>query len=311
MAMLIVLAVVLLGAAFAVAWIATRPVADDATGIGRSLAYLEALNSAPQELRDDAEKSFNERVLTPLLGRFNNAGRRLTGGEGAQKIQRKLDLAGGPAGWTVERVASAKVAGAVVGFVAAGLYGLILSANLQWLLIAVVTGGLLGFFAPNLWLYQKAYNRAERIQNDLADAIDLLTISVESGLGFDAALQQVARNTEGPVAEEFARVLREMQLGVGRAEALRKMADRTTVTDLRSFVGALAQAEVFGVSVGQVLRTQSKEMRVRRRQHAEKKAQQVPVKITVPLIFCILPSLFIVVMGPAVITIAGSNFGGG
>ena len=130
-----------------------------------------------------------------------------------------------------------------------------------------------------------------------------MTISVESGLGFDAAVQQVARNTEGPLAEEFSRMLREMQIGQGRGEALRNMAERTDDGDLRSFTSAMVQADVLGIPVAQVLRVQSKEMRIKRRQYAETKAQQVPVKITVPLIFCILPCLFMAVMGPAVITI--------
>ena len=129
---------------------------------------------------------------------------------------------------------------------------------------------------------------------------------MESGLGFDAAVQQVARNTEGPLAEEFSRVLREMQIGQGRAEALRALGERTNVADVRSFVGAMVQADSFGIPVAQVLRVQSSEMRVKRRQRAEEKAQQVPVKITVPLIFCILPTLFIAVMGPAVLSIMNS-----
>ncbi len=167
----------------------------------------------------------------------------------------------------------------------------------------------LGFFVPDLYLYQQTYERSERIQRELADAIDLMTISVESGLGFDAAVQQVARNTEGPLAEEFARVLREMQLGMGRSEALRALADRTNVDDLKSFVSAMVQADSFGIPIAQVLRVQSGEMRVKRRQRAETKAQQVPVKITVPLIFFILPCLFIAVLGPAALSIM-DNLGG-
>jgi tight adherence protein C len=171
----------------------------------------------------------------------------------------------------------------------------------------VVAGvAVIGFFAPNLYLYQTAHERAERLQKDLPDAIDLLTISVESGLGFDAAVQQVARNTEGPLAEELSRMLREMQIGQGRADALRAMGERTNVPDVRSFVGAMVQADSFGIPVAQVLRVQSAEMRVKRRQRAEEKAQQVPVKITIPLIFCILPTLFIAVMGPAVLSILDS-----
>ena len=126
---------------------------------------------------------------------------------------------------------------------------------------------------------------------------------MEAGLGFDAAVQQVARNTGGPLAEEFSRVLREMQLGKGRSEALRGLAERTNVDDLKTFVGAMVQADSFGISISQVLRVQSGEMRVKRRQHAEKRAQQVPVKIMIPLILCVLPCLMTVVMGPAIISV--------
>ncbi len=175
--------------------------------------------------------------------------------------------------------------------------------------ILLVVGGLVvGYLAPNLYLYQKAYDRSARLVRELPDAIDLMTISVESGLGFDAAVQQVAKNTEGPLAEEFSRMLREMQIGAGRAEALRGLAARTNVPDLNSFVSAMIQADAFGIPIAQVLRVQSSEMRVKRRQRAEEKAQQVPVKITIPLIFCILPTLFIAVIGPAVVNIV-SNLG--
>ncbi len=152
-----------------------------------------------------------------------------------------------------------------------------------------------------MYLYQKAHDRSHQMGRDLPDAIDLLTISVESGLGFDAAIQQVAHNTEGPLADEFSRMLREMQIGAGRSAALRALAERTDVAEIRSFVSAMVQADAFGIPIAQVLRVQSSEIRVKRRQEAERKAQQVPVKITIPLIFCILPCLFIAVMGPAAI----------
>ena len=129
---------------------------------------------------------------------------------------------------------------------------------------------------------------------------------MEAGLGFDAALAQVARNTKGPLAEEFFRVLQEMQLCTGRSDAMRALADRTDVTDLRGFITAMVQADAFGVPIANVLRIQSREMRIRRTQRAEESAQKVPVKILFPLIFCILPALFIVILGPAVIQIVNS-----
>jgi len=274
-------------------------------GVTRSLAVLEAMTNAPKELNRELEKPFGERILAPLQARAVSIGRRISGADTAERIRRKLDLAGNPVGWTVDRVLSGKVIGAVVGLVGGLAFQLML--NSPTVKIIVVVGAVVvGFFAPNLYLYQKAHERAEKLQRDLPDAIDLLTISVESGLGFDAAVQQVARNTEGPLAEEFSRVLREMQIGQGRADALRALGERTNVGDVRTFVGAMVQADSFGIPVAQVLRVQSAEMRVKRRQRAEEKAQQVPVKITIPLIFCILPTLFIAVMGPAVLSIMDS-----
>ena len=194
----------------------------------------------------------------------------------------------------------------MAGLVIGGLAAVVFAESLTTRLIITGIGLLVGFMSPNLYLYQKAYDRSARLLKELPDAIDLLTISVESGLGFDAAIQQVSRNTEGPLADEFARVLREMQIGQGRTEALRALAERTNLADLRSFVSAMVQADSFGIPIAQVLRVQSSEMRVKRRQRAEEKAQQVPVKITIPLIFFILPCLFIAVMGPAALSIMDS-----
>lgn len=275
------------------------------TGVTRSLAVLEAMTNAPKELTKDLDRSFADRVLEPLQQRALRLGRRLSGADTPDRIRRKLDLAGNPHGWTVDRVVSGKVIGAVVGLLGGAVFGLMFDGTGMRIIMAI--GGLVvGFFAPNLYLYQKIHDRSEQLLRGLPDAIDLLTISVESGLGFDAAVQQVARNTEGPLAEEFSRVLREMQIGQGRSDALRALGERTNVADVRSFVSAMVQADSFGIPIAQVLRIQSSEMRVKRRQRAEEKAQQVPVKITIPLIFCILPTLFIAVMGPAVLSIMDS-----
>lgn len=274
-------------------------------GVTRSLAVLEAMTNAPKELSAELERSFGDRVLEPLQQRALGIGRRISGADTADRIRRKLDLAGNPKGWTVDRVVSGKVLGAVLGLLLGVAFSLMLG-SMTTRLVVIVGATVVGFFGPNLYLYQKIHERSQRLQLDLPDAIDLLTISVESGLGFDAAVQQVSRNTEGPLADEFSRVLREMQIGQGRADALRALAERTNVADVRTFVGAMVQADSFGIPIAQVLRVQSSEMRIKRRQRAEEKAQQVPVKITIPLIFCILPTLFIAVMGPAVISIMDS-----
>jgi len=302
------LGVMLFVVAIALLAMGLRP-AEEARGINRSLAVLEAMTEAPRELSAELEKPFADRVLQPLQERALRLGRRISGADSADRIRKKLDLAGNPAGWTVDRVTAGKVLGAGIGLLFGLALAMVLVHSPTTRIVICGAGLVVGFFGPNLYLYQLAYDRAARLQAELPDAIDLMTISVESGLGFDAAVQQVAANTDGPLADEFARMLREMQLGMGRGEALRSLGDRVEVDDLRSFVSAMVQADTFGIPIAQVLRVQSAEMRVKRRQHAEEKAQQVPVKITVPLIFCILPALFVAVMGPAAINIM-DNFGG-
>jgi tight adherence protein C len=278
-------------------------------GVNRSMAVLEALTAAPKEMKAELDAPFNERVLLPLLARAQGLGRKLTPADANDRIHEKLELAGNPPGWTVDRVSAGKVVGFFGALAISMTLTLLLGLSFLPTLGLVVAAAVAGYMAPNMYLYQKAYDRSAKMQRSLPDAIDLLTISVESGLGFDAAVAQVARNTEGPLAEEFARVLQEMQIGRGRSEALRSMADRTKLPDLRSFVSAMVQADAFGIPVGQVLRVQSSEIRVKKRQWAEEMAQKVPVKILVPLIFCILPTLFIAVLGPAGISIM-DNFSG-
>ncbi|HWU23281.1 MAG TPA: type II secretion system F family protein [Nocardioides sp.] len=271
-------------------------------GLARSLQTLEQMGSAgADQLAAEADLPFADRVLAPVQERTLKIGRRLTGADQAERLRHKLDLAGNPRDWSVDRVISLKVFAAVVLPVAGVAWCALLGFGIGLIILAGIGGAALGFFGPDLYLYQRAYDRSEEIRRGLADAVDLLTISVEAGLGFDAALQQVARNTTGALAEEFSRVLREMQLGMGRAEALKALGDRTNVDDLKSFIGSMVQADAFGISIAQVLRVQTQEMRTKRRQYAEAKAQQVPVKIMVPLVLCVLPCLFVVIMGPAAI----------
>lgn len=305
MTLLLVMGVLLFVAAIVLIGMAIGPARAEG-GVTRSLALLQAMDSAPQEMTSELDRPFGERVLEPLQARALRVGRRLTGADAAERVRRKLDFAGNPRDWSVDRVVSGKVIGAIALAVVGLALSLVLGVGLPLRLLMTLGGLVLGFFVPDLYLYQATYDRSQKMERELPDAIDLLTISVEAGLGFDAALQQVARNTEGPLGEEFSRVLREMQIGQGRSGALRALSERTTVPDVKAFVSAMVQADAFGIPVASVLRVQSSEMRVKRRQRAETKAQQVPVKITVPLIFCILPCLFIAVMGPAVISILDS-----
>ena len=303
-AALVITALVLVSAA-----LGTTATGRAAGGVDRSMQLIEALSGGPKELTKDLDEPFAERILGPLQERAAKLGRRLSGADAPERIRHKLDLAGNPIGWTVERVQAGKVVGGIALFLISVLLTSLMGMGLTLQIVFVGGATAVGWFGPNLYLYQKTYDRSLRMQRELPDAIDLMTISVESGLAFDAAVQQVARNTDGPLADEFSRVLREMQIGQGRALALRSMADRTNVDDVRSFVTAMVQADSFGIPIANVLRVQSSEMRTKRRQRAEEKAQKVPVKMTVPLIFCILPCLFIVVLGPAAIHIM-DNFKG-
>ncbi|MFC7502023.1 type II secretion system F family protein [Nocardioides sp. CPCC 206347] len=286
----------------AIAAVAAAFAKEQPRGLERALQALERSGTAGHELAAEADRSFADRVVDPMQARALTLGRRITGADKAERIRRKLDFAGNPRGWSVDRVVSLKVICAVVLPLCALAYCALLNLSVSTMLLAAVAALLLGFFGPDLYLYQAAAKRADQIKRTLADAVDLLTISVEAGLAFDGALQQVARNTTGPISEEFSRVLREMQLGMGRSEAMRAMGTRSQVEDLHTFVGAMVQADAFGIPVGQVLRVQSSEIRTKRRQYAEEKAQQVPVKIMIPLILFILPCLFVVVMGPPVLS---------
>jgi tight adherence protein C len=286
--------------AFATVLLAQRDRQEQA----RRRMLLENFRLAPVPLRQqELQTPFGERIVGPLTERFVGAGRRLTPDERMEKIRRRLDLAGNPPGWDVDRILGLKALGLLAGTLLGIVVPPLLGAGARGILLTMVTLALLGWFGPTMWIYQVGYDRTEQIRRELPDALDLLTISVEAGLAFDAALAQVARNSDGPLAKELFRVLQEMQIGTGRINALRALADRTDVEELRTFVGAMVQADTFGIPIANVLRVQSKEMRIKRSQRAEEKAQQVPVKILFPLIFCILPALFIVVMGPAGIKI--------
>jgi tight adherence protein C len=272
--------------------------------VARRSALLESFRSTPVPLRQkELEVPFAERIIDPLTKRFVVAGRRLTPDERLDRIRTRLDLAGNPAGWDVDRVLGLKALGLATGILVGVVLPSVAGWGLRGVFLTTLALALLGWFGPTMWIYQIGFDRTEQIRRELPDALDLLTISVEAGLAFDAALAQVARNSDGPLAKELFRVLQEMQIGTGRTDALRALGERTDVEELRIFVGAMVQADTFGIPIANVLRVQSKEMRIKRSQRAEEKAQQVPVKILFPLIFCILPALFIVVMGPAGIKI--------
>jgi tight adherence protein C len=291
-----------LGLALTVIGVAT----SEKKAVGRSLAALEAMRGLPDEMTDELEQPFSERVLEPMLARLTRIGRRFSPSDSTERIQQRLDVAGNPVGWTVDRIAGLKVAGFGVALLLSIVLTMLMGLGLIFTLIVCVGLTMVGYMAPNFYIYQMGHTRSERMQHELPDALDLMTISVEAGLAFDAALSRVAKSTDGPLAAEFARVLQEMNIGMGRTAAMRALGERTHIPELKSFVTAMVQADAFGIPIGQVLRIQSTEMRTKRRQRAEEKAQKVPVKILFPLMFCILPTLFIIVMGPGVIQMMNS-----
>ncbi len=244
-------------------------------------------------------------LATSLVG-LGAIASRLSPARTLDRLQRHLDIAGNPGRWTVQRVLAFKG----VGLVVLGALGLLfgLGGPVSTIVFPVV-GAAAGLYLPDILLYNSGLKRQIRIQRALPDAMDMMTVCVEAGLGFDAAMAQVARKTGGPLAAEFARVLQEMQFGKSRSQALRSMAERTTVLELRTFVAALVQASALGLAIATVLREQAHEMRTRRRQRGEEQAQKVTVKILFPLIFCLFPALMIVVIGPGAINIS-HIFGG-
>lgn len=270
----------------------------------RTLRAARVSDVDPAAVRDRelAASSF-ERLVAPLLKKVAGAGRRFTPVDVVRRLDAELVYAGSPPGWDGERLLALKlvgtVGGAVLGLVLSGFLGI---GVLRGLILAPILAAL-GYYAPEWIVRSRSSKRQFRIRRQLPDALDLLSITVEAGLGFDAALERVAREVRGPLGEELVRVVQEIRLGKSRSEALRDLGERTNVDELRSFVLAMVQADIFGISIARVLQVQAKELRIRRRQLAEEQAQKLPVKIVFPLILCIFPALFVVLLGPAAITI--------
>jgi tight adherence protein C len=275
-------------------------------GVARSIAAVQAIGSAPREIQEEAERPFAERVIAPMGDRMVSTGRKLVRADTAKKLQYRLDVAGNPPAWDVNRIIGLKVLGLALFGVLTFLYALGTDWSFTKVVVVTLLASSFGYVLPNILLYNAGQKRATLMRNGLPDAMDLLTISVEAGLGFDAAVSRVSKNSDGPLGQEFSRLLQEMQLGVGRTEAMRAMGERTSLPDLKSFCSAMVQADSLGIPIARVLRIQSQEMRVKRRQRAEEKAQQVPVRIMIPLVLFILPCLFLVIMGPAGIQIAST-----
>jgi tight adherence protein C len=269
-----------------------------------------ALLARPQVLADRARDNLTRGIELPAdraaAGRSSSgvAGRLVSGltpGGTVARLDRLASRAGRPADWPVSKLVAAKL---VLTAVAAGLGLLVVSAKGSPLTIALAVGvTVVAYFLPELLLYSRGQERQETIGLELADTLDQMTIAVEAGLGFESAMSRAGQNGKGPLAEELVRTLQDIAVGQPRREAYLALAERTGVTDLRRFIGAIVQADAYGVSIADVLRTQAQQMRLKRRQRAEEKAMQIPVKVIFPLILCILPTLFIVLLGPAAMDI--------
>jgi tight adherence protein C len=243
------------------------------------------------------------RVVVPGLRRMGRFARRFTPLEVYDRLDQELVYAGNPPGWDTERVLAFKLFLPVVLVPLMLVLGPIIELPFVFTVAAALLFGAVGYYGPEWLVRSRSGSRQHAIQLTLPDSLDLLSITVEAGLSFDAALARVARNIRGPLGEELFRVVQEMQLGKARSEALRDLGSRSTVDDLRSFVLAMVQADVFGIPIARVLKVQAREMRIRRRQRAEEQAQKLPVKIVFPVVLCIFPSIFVVLLGPAAIQI--------
>lgn len=265
-------------------------------------------DAAPMPVKPEkATRTLGAQEIPPLFERFAAFARRLAPNDYTRRAQRRLDLAGNPTAWPAERVLAFKGIGLTVGVLLGVFEGVQFGG--VWVVLLPIFGATAGFFLPDIWIRNLGERRQIEVRADLPDAIDLLTVCVEAGLGFDSALARVAQTLNGTAAEEFSRVIQEMQFGRSRVDALRAAAERTEAPELRTFISTIIQSTELGISMGDVLRAQSGQMRVVRRQRAEEMAQKLPVKILMPLIFCILPALFVVVLGPAAIGLA-DLFGG-
>jgi tight adherence protein C len=265
------------------------------TGVARSLAIIEQGLTPSESVRSDLPA--RERLLAPLLVQTRSLAYRLSPSTTTDRLGRLLDRAGNPSPWTIERLMAVKGAGVLLGVVLGLLLGKLQATTVVW--VAVLGSAL--FFLPDLLIYNISLKRQDLLGRGLAEALDMLTVCVEAGQGFDAAILQVARSVEGPIAGEFARVLAEIQIGRSRGDAFASLGERVSVAEVKNFVSALSQADQLGLPIAAVLRQQTSQMRLARRQRAEEAAQKVTVKILFPLMFCIFPALFVVILGPGVI----------
>jgi tight adherence protein C len=248
----------------------------------------------------ELQRPFSERVLRPAIEKLGSVLSRSTPQKARQDLLNKLELAGRPGNLTPEDFVAVRLVAAAIMAALGFLLGLLL-ANPVYLVIALAGGAILGYFLPVIWLRQKVDARRTEIQKGLPDALDLLVICVDAGLGFDAALARVTDKYHNALSELLSKALREVSLGRPRLEALDEMGRNSGVEDLHNFIQAVIQSEQFGTGIGKILRIQADEMRRKRRQRAQERGAQATLKMMLPMVGCIFPTLWIVLLGPAVL----------
>ena len=270
------------------------------------LTHLGTLEGVTSLEEIELQQPVMDRTLRPLMRRLSGVGTRLTSRDRIGRTEERLAEAGYPGGLrTIDFMGLKVVAALVTSGLAFLLFGLALSGPSTGFLLAVL-GLAVGFFVPDFWLSNRIRARQRAILLAIPDVLDLLTISVKAGLGFDAALGKVVEKSEGPLTDEFRRALAEVRIGKARRDALKEMVARTNVPALTNFIGAIIQAEQLGVAIANVLEIQSEQLRIERRQRAEEMAAKAPIKMLFPLVGCIFPSMFIVILGPAMILIVNN-----
>jgi tight adherence protein C len=262
---------------------------------------LQAFAERPRSLEElELEAPFKDRVIKPLVGGVTKFFGKLAPSKGMEKMRLQLVLAGNPYNMQVAEFTGLRFMGALVlGGLALGL-SLLMGAAITMLLLYSMLGVVFGYILPVFWLRGRIKKRQKVILKTLPDAIDLMTISVEAGLAFDGAMQRVADKWNNALSAEFGRALSEMRVGKSKRDALRELVARTGVSDLSTFVASIIQADQLGVSIAKVLRIQSEQMRIRRRQRAEEQAHKAPILMMIPMVFLIFPATYIVILGPAV-----------
>jgi tight adherence protein C len=304
---LLIVVVIVVALAGILIYVGSRVPKDDQDPLEARLSEFTQRGETISLEQIEMTQSFQERVIYPTLRKFGEMTTRFTPQNALQEITLKLERSG-RAGWIDApmflslRFVAAGVAG-VVAFVVFSFPGSVVQQTFATAMLYSLIAVAVGFFFPQLWLDEQIKKRQKEVQKAMPDALDLLTICVEAGLGFDAAMSNVAEKWDNELSLAFARAIREIQLGKVRRDALRDMADRIDLADLTSFVAAVVQSEQLGVSMSKILRIQADQMRMRRRQLAEEKAHQAPVKMLLPMVGFIFPSIFIVLMTPAVLRI--------